>query len=607
MTRILPNAFVAVFRTEILFNLKRVAPYALMVLFSANAVLWWGWGPAGARGWAVNSDFFIVWLLGGFSFLTMPLFVAMMMGDPVIRDYRIGVDPLIFSRPVRPVEYLLGKFAGNFVVLVCAQAFFVLAPLLLQSLSLKGMIVLPPRVLPYFQHFFFFVVVSSLAMATVFFTVGTLTRNVKIVYALATSFYPLYAASQIAMKNQPGRWRVFLDPVLFNVGGNMWQGRSSDWLNHLTVGYDEYMVVNRVLMLGISVSCLAILISRFSACERGTENGAYNAHSILGLGAWPIPRHEERRSPGARDCRQAEELEVGRPPALARVMCVTPGWRATAGQFMASLGVECRLLRSERTLVVIAPLIVLSCVLDLLAFGVVPEISYAASYAARTADSALLVLFGVAVFFTGESMHRDRELGVEPVLWSVPAPNSVLLLSKLAATLLLSAGLIVLVALAALCVQVCKGNAPLEPLVHVKTYAVILLPSAVFMCGASLALNVLLRDKYLTYAVSLAAGGAVYYLSSQGHDTWLYNPTLYGLWTPSDLSGSHLSRIFVHRIYCLALSVFLLALAFIRFERKPTREVGALGLLNARGWSLVIAALAGVIAIITGLTIAGSG
>jgi ABC-type transport system involved in multi-copper enzyme maturation permease subunit len=190
----LSSPLAAVFRAEVLFNLKRVAPYALMILFSANALLWWGWGPAASRGWAVNSDFFIVWLFGGFSFMTTPLFVALLMGDPVIRDYRLRVDPLIFSKPVGRGEYLLGKFFGNFFVLVCCQACFALTPLLLQAFSRDGMIVLTPRVLPYLQHFLFFFVVSSLALAAVFFTVGTLTRNVKVVYGLAVSFYPLYIA-----------------------------------------------------------------------------------------------------------------------------------------------------------------------------------------------------------------------------------------------------------------------------------------------------------------------------------------------------------------------------------------------------------------------------
>jgi ABC-type transport system involved in multi-copper enzyme maturation permease subunit len=109
----------AVFHAEVLFNSKRVAPYALMGLFSANAILWWAGGPAISRGWATNSDFYIARLFGGFSFMTMPLFIALIMGDPVIRDYRAMIDPLIFSKPISRGEYLLGKFFGNFFVLVC--------------------------------------------------------------------------------------------------------------------------------------------------------------------------------------------------------------------------------------------------------------------------------------------------------------------------------------------------------------------------------------------------------------------------------------------------------------------------------------------------------
>jgi len=94
-------------------------------LFSANAVLWWGWGPAVARGWATNSDFYVQRNLGGFSsILGLPIFTAVIMGDPVIRDFRLGVSPLILSKPVGRASYLLGKFFGNFFVLVCCQSAF---------------------------------------------------------------------------------------------------------------------------------------------------------------------------------------------------------------------------------------------------------------------------------------------------------------------------------------------------------------------------------------------------------------------------------------------------------------------------------------------------
>jgi hypothetical protein len=43
----------------------------------------------------------------------------------------------------------------------------------------------------------FFVVLSHLVLAAFYFSVGTLTRNAKIVYGLGVAFYPVYLAYQI--------------------------------------------------------------------------------------------------------------------------------------------------------------------------------------------------------------------------------------------------------------------------------------------------------------------------------------------------------------------------------------------------------------------------
>lgn len=92
------TAFAAVFQNELLLNSRRVAPYALMVFFSSNAVLWSVAGAAVSQGWATNSDFYIFRNFAGFTFgiLGLPLFTALIMADPVLRDFRLGIDLLIF-------------------------------------------------------------------------------------------------------------------------------------------------------------------------------------------------------------------------------------------------------------------------------------------------------------------------------------------------------------------------------------------------------------------------------------------------------------------------------------------------------------------------------
>jgi ABC-2 type transport system permease protein len=274
--------FVAIFQNEVLLNSKRVAPYALMILFTANALLWWS-RPAVKFGWATNSDWYIVRTLLGFSFLLgLPIFNAVIMGDPVIRDFRTGVDPLIFSKPVTRAEYLLGKYFGSFFVLVCCQAAFPLTLLGLQAFRTSQMVVQPVRVFPYFKHFFFFVVISHLVLAAFYFTVGTLTRNSKIVYGLAAGFYPLYITYGLLLLSRlPFRWQLILDPMLLGASlrGNGFL-HTAEFLNQYVVRYTAEMMANRVAMILVTALCLAILYVRFKIAERSGNVEKYSALNL---------------------------------------------------------------------------------------------------------------------------------------------------------------------------------------------------------------------------------------------------------------------------------------------------------------------------------------
>ena len=270
MTNPSQTRFAAIFWNEVLLNSKRVAPYALMIVFSATALLGWRKGPAVALGWATNSDFYISRSLKAFSFLLgLPVFTAVIMGEPVIRDFRLGIDPLVFSKPLSRAQYLLGKFFGNFFVLVCCMAAFPLTMLVLQAFRPSQMIVQPIQVVPYFKHFFFFVVITHLALAAFYFTVGTLTRSSKIVYGLAACFYPLYVTYGLfLLRGLTGRARDSLDLFLLNSGpSNNGFGNSADYLNQYIFSYTPDMIWNRVLVILVAAVCLTWLYLRFTTAE----------------------------------------------------------------------------------------------------------------------------------------------------------------------------------------------------------------------------------------------------------------------------------------------------------------------------------------------------
>src|SRR4030095_4904670 len=142
--------FFAVFQNEVLLNSRRIAPYVLMLFAVFNAVLWTaGLGATYSAKetlakyrtlWAINSDYYIAHNFSGYAIgiFGLPIFAALIMAEPVRRDFRLEVDALIFSKPVRRAHYLLGKFFGSFFVLVCCQASFAATLIFLQVFHPSG-------------------------------------------------------------------------------------------------------------------------------------------------------------------------------------------------------------------------------------------------------------------------------------------------------------------------------------------------------------------------------------------------------------------------------------------------------------------------------------
>jgi len=573
--------FSAIAYNEVLLNSKRVAPYVVAALCAGNAVLWWGWGPASGRGLAVNSDLFIYGVLPPYSFLFLPLYTSLMMADPPIRDLREGITPLIFSKPITRAEYLLGKFSGNFFVLTCCQSMFVVTLFILQWVPKHGVTVLTrTQFLAYPKHFLVMVAISHMFLAAIYFTVGTLTRNAKIVYGLGIGFYPLYIGYQvILLKRLPWRLKLALDPLVMNRGGvdsgeafgpNAIRRHVPELLNQLVVVYDTDLIVNRVVMILLTAICLTILYRFFSTTERA---GKLEKLTVIRLSTaaegvyYPDPPALVLDESEKRDDKTSRT-----PVALPEVSSTNEGIRATLNKLIAAIGVEFRLLRAERSLVVVAPLSIFLCLLEVAFYPIHEDVSLSAAYASNSATSLLIFLIGMAVFYTGEAMHRDREVRIEPFLWTTPVSNSVLILSKFLSTLLLLFALIASVGIAAVAIQIIRQHTPVDLVAYLKIYGLILFPSAFILTALSVAASVVLRNKYVFYVVSIGTAAGLFYLYSNGHNHWLYNPVLYRLWSYADLA-SNMKAIVLYRLGWLAIAGVCLMLAHLFFERRSRRKL----------------------------------
>jgi hypothetical protein len=349
-------------------------------------------------------------------------------------------------------------------------------------------------------------------------------------------------------------------------------------VDQLVVSYTPIMFANRALVILAAAVCLTIVYLRFRIAEPPAKPENF---SWLNLSAGSEVLYFDPPILQLTPSHTASDVGIGRvekaeakETAVPSVISANAGLGANLAKLAAALGVEFRLLLSERSLVVIMPLAIFLSILEVAFYNLPPDVSHSAAYAVNTAKLLLLFLIGIAVFYTGEAIHRDREARIEPVLWATPAPNNVLLLSKFFATLSLLAGLLVIVGVAAVVIQIFRGQTPIDVSAYLRVYGIILWPGAVFVTAVSLFLNVLLRNKHLAYVVSIGTAAGLFYLYSVGYNHWLYNPMMFQLWRYANLTESAAVReILWHRAYVLSIALTCLALSHLLFRRGPATRL----------------------------------
>ena len=138
------------------------------------------------------------------------LFVSIIMGVPILRDFQYKIAPLIYVNPISKKDYLVGRYLGAMVVL-----------LFIFSAVLWGMILRAQmpwvNVDPYgsfqwsnyLQPFVWVVLPIVFFGASLFFETGTLTRKLMVVYTQGIFIFVLFMLTKAITHES---WQALLDP-----------------------------------------------------------------------------------------------------------------------------------------------------------------------------------------------------------------------------------------------------------------------------------------------------------------------------------------------------------------------------------------------------------
>jgi ABC-type transport system involved in multi-copper enzyme maturation permease subunit len=501
----------------------------------------------GSKAWA-DSEFQTSYVYALISFFMISFFVAVATGMSLIRDGEQRVGELLHSTPLRPSEYIWGKFLAALLASFAAVLVLPVSTGLLTHLApdpgspdIYG----PFHLMAYVRPTLVFLVPAVVFTAGVSLALGRWTGRAILVFLFPVIIFLL--CNSFLWGTYPPRISEGLSDVLRYADPSGFRWLKESWLltdrgisfyNTRPVAFDTPFLLSRVGFVLFGLLLVDLSRRHFTgrlrrpARVRRLESPAVPAAvtrtlSILGMSsrpagflrdAWTVTRFELQEliaQPGLyifipfillfhyilyRDSRGAE---------FDALMLLTPGTAAVQGMPFLNL--------------------------------------------------ALGLLF---LFYTVESLERERTSGIAPLFYATPVPTGAIVTGKIMAN-----GAVLAVALAGAFGVVAlmmagQGRVPLEIGPFLIVWGLLLTPTMIVWMAFIAAVLALTKSRFATYGVGLGAALLTAFFFMRGHMTWVGNWPLIGTaaggsavaWT--DLGRFEIDRpaIVLNRLFFLALA-----------------------------------------------------
>jgi len=483
-----------------------------------------------------NAPYVVARLLGNMSLLGIFMVVAF-VATSVLRDFERGTDEIVFSRPVRVRDLLVGRFAGGLASACLCFAFAAL------GMAVGGFMpwLDPERIGPfgaagYAWGLGVLAFPSFAIFGAFFFAFATRVRHMTSVYLALVALLVAYFTAVALFGDLEGRrTAALLDPfglMAFEQQTRYWTVAEKNVRLPLLAGE---LLWNRLLWLALALGALALAVTRF--------------------------RYDQSRrhvTPKAR----AEAADAA--PSAATRLRASP--RFDASTVRAQLASQFRL--ELRAVVLSVPFLLMLAFslinvvanmgqLDLMLGTPVWPVTYLMLLAVRAGYSFLLIV--IVTFYAGEAVWRERSLKLDGVLDATPSSSVVPLAAKILALwtacfVFMTAGLVGLAGY-----QLSHGYTRLEPLLYAQGLVVETLPfllSAVLAVALQVALNQKLLG-YLAMVLYLVSGAA---LGALHFDHFLYRYGEVPRGPYSDMNGwGHFAApmLWFNVYWCFAAAVLL--------------------------------------------------
>jgi ABC-2 type transport system permease protein len=529
----------------------------------------------------VTSEFAVAMQFAVVTILFSGFFVAVAAGMTVIQDDQWRLGELIHATPLKPGEYIWAKFtavlAGCALILMLQLASILFFNHVLPNSAaheIRG----PLRALNYLVPTLLFAVPTIVFLAGLSFAVGEWSRRPILVFFLPVAIvlidgFFLWDWSPNWLDPRLNDLMMWIDPSGFRWLNETWLkvDRGVSFYNNEAIPRDRGFLISRVVF--VALGFLAVTLSRFhlAAALRGSTS---------------------RRTARVAALQRAEDTAVVKPQSisLASLAMTTsrPGLLAGAWQVAR---VELTELRSSPGLYLFVPLLLLQTVgTALVAVGFLdtPLLVTSGMFAIRTMGILATCLCLLLLFYTVESLERERSTRLAAIAYATPIRTSSLFLGKGMAMIAVGLAIIVTVAVAGVIALLVQWKVSLELRPFLLVWGLLLMPTVLVWTALVMVVHTVTQNRYTTYALCLAVLCFTGYRALTNQINWVGNWPLWSAVRWSDISILELDRpaMVSSRVLALGLAVFLVVLTLALFRRREWDPMRVVHRLSPRALTL---------------------
>jgi ABC-2 type transport system permease protein len=556
-----------VFKTDFLTNLKRPLFWIWYVLLAWNAYLIsissWIYRSVdtsvGTEKSFVNSEFQLAFVLSLMSFLMLGLFIAIISGSPILRDSQYRVGEIIHTTPLRPSEYIWGKYLAALATCLLAILLFLLTLILLTDVIPNPSVAEfhgPFKMRNYFMPTFMFMLPALLFISSISLAISIYTRRAFLVYLFPVLMLILAMNFLYKWYPPPNSTAAYLmqcaDPSGFRWLKQTWLvvDRGVSFYNKSPIQYDAGFIFGRLIYVFLAIGFVVLSTRRFAKKFARIPD-----------------RKVKVRQQTAVAVATAAYLPPKTLPAVSRKIS------GIVNQTFGVIRFELKELISQPWLLVV--IVVIAFILLMPDRGARGELHVLTYYtpglmAVSTFTPLTLMLCFFLMFTTADSLHRENTTGLSPLYFSTPAHTTAIVVGKTLANFVVA---IITMAISFALVAVFliqKNEAPFQFAPFLYTWVGLMLPTFLFWCAFIAAAYSLTRSRTASYAVGIALMFITGWAIFNGKINWATHWSLVEslVWTDFGVYEMDRKALILNRLFYFSITIVLLIFAVRKFPRR---------------------------------------